>query len=89
MDACVRMRAWLDERWVPLRILPPPFFQVRTSTRTPILSVLLEGAASTGKTAIAASLGMESEFPFVRVVSADAMVGFTEGSKVSKVLVCR
>jgi vesicle-fusing ATPase len=57
---------------------------VRGSTRTPILSVLLEGAASTGKTAIAASLGVESEFPFVRVVSADAMVGFSEASKVSQ-----
>lgn len=55
---------------------------MRVSTRTPILSVLLEGAPSTGKTAIAASLGVESEFPFVRVISADAMVGFTEGSKV-------
>lgn len=56
--------------------------QVRASTRTPILSVLLEGSASTGKTAIAASLGVESEFPFVRVVSADAMVGYSEASKV-------
>ncbi len=55
---------------------------MRGSTRTPILSVLLEGAASTGKTAIGASLGVESEFPFVRVISADAMVGFSEASKV-------
>lgn len=55
---------------------------MRVSTRTPILSVLLEGAVSTGKTAIAAALGAESGFPFVRVVSADAMVGFSEASKV-------
>lgn len=60
--------------------------QVRVSDRTPLLSVLLEGAPSTGKTAIAASLGVQSEFPFVRVVSADAMVGFSETAKCSAIL---
>ncbi|TFJ84117.1 hypothetical protein NSK_004590 [Nannochloropsis salina CCMP1776] len=60
--------------------------QVRVSDRTPLLSVLLEGAPSTGKTAIAASLGVQSEFPFVRVVSADAMVGFSETAKCAAIL---
>jgi SpoVK/Ycf46/Vps4 family AAA+-type ATPase len=56
--------------------------QVRTSERTPILSVLLEGLPATGKTAIAASVGVDSEFPFVRVLSSDSMLGFTESAKV-------
>lgn len=60
--------------------------QVRVSARTPLLSILLEGAPSTGKTAIAASLGVQSEFPFVRVVSADAMVGFSEAAKCAAIL---
>ncbi len=60
--------------------------QVRVSTRTPLLSILLEGSPNTGKTAVAAFLGTESEFPFVRVVSADAMVGFSEAAKCAAIL---
>jgi DNA helicase TIP49 (TBP-interacting protein) len=38
------------------------------------MSVLIEGAAFTGKTALAASSAVNSGFPFVRKICADEMV---------------
>jgi len=55
--------------------------QVRTSDRTPLLTVLLEGDAYTGKTALAAATAVESDFPFVRSITADSMIGFSESAK--------
>jgi DNA helicase TIP49 (TBP-interacting protein) len=48
--------------------------QTRNSERTPLMSVLIEGAAFTGKTALAASSAVNSGFPFVRKICADEMV---------------
>lgn len=39
-----------------------------------------------GKTALAATLGIESDFPFVKVVSADNMVGYSESAKVNAIV---
>jgi len=55
--------------------------QVKDSEATPLVTVLLEGPQGTGKTALAATVAIESEFPFVKVVSAEAMVGFSEAAK--------
>lgn len=55
--------------------------QVRTSDRTPLMSVLLQGPTSSGKTAIAAKISVSSGFPFIRTISADEMIGFSESSK--------
>jgi len=55
--------------------------QVRSSSRTPLLSLLLHGQSSSGKTALAANLAMESTFPFIRVISADEMIGYSEHTK--------
>jgi vesicle-fusing ATPase len=55
--------------------------QVRNSAKTPLLSCLLEGPAGTGKTALAASMGIDSDFPFVKIVSAENYVGFSEAAK--------
>lgn len=41
--------------------------QVRNSDKTPVLSCLLEGPAGSGKSALAATAAIESEFPFVKV----------------------
>ncbi|KAF9034973.1 AAA-domain-containing protein [Hymenopellis radicata] len=59
--------------------------QVRTSTRTPLVSVLLHGPTGSGKTALAASIAQVSEFPFIKLISPDNMVGFTESAKVSAI----
>jgi vesicle-fusing ATPase len=55
--------------------------QVRTSERTPLMSVLLQGPPSTGKTAIAAKVAVDSGYPFIRMISADEMIGFSDTSK--------
>ena len=39
--------------------------QVRTSQKTPLMTVLLEGRAHTGKTALAARTAVTSEFPLL------------------------
>ena len=59
--------------------------QTRSSERTPLLTALLEGPAGAGKTAIAATLGIDSGFPYVKVVSADNMVGWAETAKASQI----
>ncbi len=58
---------------------------MRSSEHTPLLTALLEGPAGAGKTALAATLGLESAFPFVKVVSADSMVGFSEPAKAAQI----
>ncbi|QDZ23752.1 N-ethylmaleimide sensitive fusion protein [Chloropicon primus] len=57
--------------------------QVKNSEKTPMVTMLLEGAAGSGKTAVAASLGLESDAPFIKLISAENMVGYSEGSKIS------
>jgi vesicle-fusing ATPase len=55
--------------------------QVRTSTKTPLMSVLLQGPMKSGKTAVAAKVAVDSGFPFVRMISADEMIGYSDSSK--------
>lgn len=46
-----------------------------------LVSVLLEGPPNSGKTALAAQLAKNSDFPFVKVCSPEEMVGYTETAK--------
>ncbi|KAL3691429.1 hypothetical protein R1sor_005080 [Riccia sorocarpa] len=55
--------------------------QVKSSERTPLLSCLIEGPSGSGKTALAATIALDSDFPFIKVVSAESMVGLSESSK--------
>lgn len=57
--------------------------QVRSSKRTPLVSMLLQGPPGSGKTALAAQIAMNSEFPFIKLISPESMVGMTESAKVS------
>ncbi|XP_056609984.1 vesicle-fusing ATPase [Triplophysa dalaica] len=55
--------------------------QTKNSERTPLVSVLLEGPPHSGKTALAAKISEESEFPFIKICSPDKMIGHSEISK--------
>jgi vesicle-fusing ATPase len=59
--------------------------QVRSSVRTPLVSILLHGPPGSGKTALGASIAQASEFPFIKLISPDNMVGFSESQKVSTI----
>jgi vesicle-fusing ATPase len=59
--------------------------QVRTSTRTPLVSLLLHGPSGSGKTALAATIARSSDYPFMKLVSPDDMVGFSESQKVAAI----
>ncbi|ELU11293.1 hypothetical protein CAPTEDRAFT_178991 [Capitella teleta] len=55
--------------------------QTRTSDRTPLVTVLLEGPPSSGKTALAAQIAKNSDFPFLKICSPENMIGFHEAAK--------
>ncbi|XP_039596810.1 vesicle-fusing ATPase isoform X3 [Polypterus senegalus] len=55
--------------------------QTKNSDRTPLVSVLLEGPPHSGKTALAARIAEESQFPFIKICSPDKMIGFSETAK--------
>jgi vesicle-fusing ATPase len=59
--------------------------QVRTSEKTPLMSVLLQGPAASGKTAVAAKVAVESGYPFVRMISADEMIGYSDMAKCQEI----
>ncbi|KAI9277564.1 P-loop containing nucleoside triphosphate hydrolase protein [Sporodiniella umbellata] len=59
--------------------------QVRESSRTPLVSVLLTGPAGSGKTALAATIAMQSDFPFIKLISPETMVGMSETAKVTEI----
>ncbi|CAD6567725.1 MAG: transport between ER and Golgi ATPase protein [Tremellales sp. Tagirdzhanova-0007] len=53
--------------------------QVRNSDRTPLVCALLHG-----KTALAATIAMASDFPFIKLISPETMVGFSEPQKIAQ-----
>ena len=56
--------------------------QVRKPDSTPLFSVLLHGPPGSGKTALAAKIAIDSEYPFIKLISPEDMVGFNEMAKV-------
>ncbi|KAJ2808043.1 transport between ER and Golgi ATPase protein [Coemansia guatemalensis] len=59
--------------------------QVHQSSRSPLVSVLLHGAPGSGKTALAATIAQQSAFPFVKLVSPESMIGFTDAQKIGAI----
>ena len=57
--------------------------QVRTSERTSLVTALLHGPAGSGKTALAATIAMQSEFPFIKLIAPETMVGMNEHAKIA------
>lgn len=55
--------------------------QAKAKDTAGLVSVLLEGPPNAGKTALAAQLAKNSDFPFIKVCSPEEMVGFTETAK--------
>nr|XP_020460474.1 vesicle-fusing ATPase [Monopterus albus] len=55
--------------------------QTKNSDRTPLVSVLLEGPPNSGKTALAAKISEDSQFPFIQICSPDKMIGYSEIAK--------
>ena len=59
--------------------------QVRASSHTPIMSLLLHGPKGCGKTALSAHLAQGSDYPFVRRIGSDKYVGYSEQAKISAI----
>ena len=55
------------------------------SSATPLLTILLEGETGCGKTALAAKIALESGLPYVKMISPEQYVGYTEYSKVQAI----
>ncbi|XP_024975861.1 vesicle-fusing ATPase-like [Cynara cardunculus var. scolymus] len=60
--------------------------QVKVSRGSPLITVLLEGPSGSGKTAMAATVGIGSDFPYVKIISAESMIGISEGSKCAQIM---
>mmetsp|Transcript_12856 Transcript_12856/g.19455 ORF Transcript_12856/g.19455 Transcript_12856/m.19455 type:complete len:772 (+) Transcript_12856:50-2365(+) len=58
--------------------------QVKNSKRTPLVSILLEGASGCGKTSLAAMLAKRSGFPYLKLITPDHMVGMGDATKCDK-----
>lgn len=59
--------------------------QVKTSDQTPLLSLLLEGPSGSGKTALAAKIALESGYSYIKIISPENYVGYTESGKLSAI----
>ena len=59
--------------------------QLQNSERTSLMSILLEGKPGCGKTALAASLALAGDMPFVKLISPDDLVGWAESAKCGKI----
>jgi len=59
--------------------------QLRASSRTSLLSVVFEGAAGAGKTALAAHMALTSTFPFVRLIAPATTLGVHEAAKAAQI----
>ncbi|XP_059661513.1 vesicle-fusing ATPase-like [Cornus florida] len=60
--------------------------QVRVSKGSPLVTCLLEGPGGSGKTALAATVGIDSDFPYVKIISAESMIGLSESSKCAQIV---
>ena len=59
--------------------------QAAASDRTTLSGILLYGATGSGKTAIAAKLATDSNFPFAKLLSTHTLVGLSDAAKVGTV----
>ncbi|EFX83077.1 hypothetical protein DAPPUDRAFT_48480, partial [Daphnia pulex] len=69
----------------PVRSLLEKGVILTQKARSGLVSVLLEGPPNAGKTALAAQLAKNSDFPFIKICSPDDMIGFSESAKVLRI----
>lgn len=55
--------------------------QIKTSDQASLITMLLEGAPGTGKTALAAKIAKGSDIPFMKLCTPENMIGYTETAK--------
>lgn len=60
--------------------------QVRVSKGSPLVTCLLEGPSGSGKSTMAATVGIDSDFPYVKIISAETMIGLSESSKCAQIV---
>lgn len=60
--------------------------EIKNSKSTPLLSILLDGKNGCGKTALAAKLALESNFPYVKMITPENFVGYSEQGKISQIV---
>ncbi|CAN6689803.1 unnamed protein product [Malus baccata var. baccata] len=60
--------------------------QVKLSKGSPLVTCLLEGPSGSGKSALAATVGIDSDFPYVKIVSAETMIGLHESTKCAQIV---
>ena len=59
--------------------------EVKSSETERLISILLHGPPGSGKTAIASTLALNSDFPFIKMLSAESLVGMSEGMKITTI----
>jgi len=59
--------------------------QVRSANSSPLFSVIFHGPGGAGKTALAAKIAMDSDYPFIKLLSPEDMIGFGEAAKISHI----
>lgn len=59
--------------------------EVKVSETERLISILLYGPPGSGKTAIASTLALNSDFPFVKMLSAESLVGMSEPAKIQAI----
>lgn len=59
--------------------------EIKGSETENLISILLHGPPGVGKTAVAATLALNSGFPFIKMLSAEGMVGMSEPAKIAHI----
>ncbi|KAG6528420.1 hypothetical protein ZIOFF_010594 [Zingiber officinale] len=54
--------------------------------QSPLVTYLLEGPTGSGKTSMAATIGIESDFPYVKMIYAENMIGLGEATKCAQIV---
>jgi len=60
--------------------------EIKNSQKNTLLSILLEGKNGSGKTALAAKLALESQFPYIKMISPENFVGYSEVGKINAIV---